>query len=104
MTPDRPGLAGIYIGSGISQKTEEPFCHVTCQSTDGVFCEGQLTPQEVRQTALDWLEAAEAAIHDAAVYKLLRSTGMEAKMAAHFISTLREHRQDVDKMVDIPEE
>lgn len=100
----RPGLTGIYIGSGISSKTEQPFCHVTVQSTEGTYCEGQLDPETVRRMALDWIESAEAAIHDAAVYQLLRQRGqMDERSAAAFINELREYRQDADRMTDAPE-
>ncbi len=100
---DRPGLSGIYIGSGVSGKTHEPFCHVTCQATDGTFCEGQLDPDTVRRMAYDWLEAAEAAIHDAAVFDLLtKDMSLPEGKAALFINELREHRQDADKMTDAP--
>jgi hypothetical protein len=102
--PDRrPGLTGIYVGSGISQKTGEPFCHVTVQAEDGTFCEGQLDPETMRRMAFDWLEGAEAAIHDAAVYQMLRKLGgMDEGTAVRFIAELREYRADASRMTDPP--
>jgi len=101
--PDRPGLEGIFIGSGISAKTQRPFCHVTVQAENGRFCEGQLEPETVRRMAFDWLEAAEAAIHDAAVYKMLREKmDVPDGTAARFIAELRDYRADEDRMVDEP--
>ena len=98
-------LEGIYIGSGVSAKTKEPFCHVTCQTTDGTFIEAQLDPESVRRMALDWLEAAEGAIHDAAVYKMLcERMNVGDHEATMFIGELREFRQDKDRMIDVPEE
>jgi hypothetical protein len=100
----KPGVTGIYIGSGVSARTEDGFCQVTVQLTDGRVFEGQLTPEEVRSMARDWFEAAEGAVHDAAVFKkLTRDLGLEAEGAAVFIGELREHRQDADSMVPPPE-
>jgi hypothetical protein len=101
---ERPGLTGIYIGSGISVKTREPFCHVTVQATDGTFCEGQLDPVTVRRMAFDWLEAAEAAIHDAAVFHMLLAKGADEGIASGMVAAIRDFRQDAGRMTDAPED
>lgn len=55
---------------------------------------GQLTPAEVRQHALHYLEAAEAAEMDAMVFsELVRTIGVEPTKAAAFIVALRERRE-----------
>lgn len=102
---NRPGIEGIYIGSGISARTEQPFCHVTVQSEDGQMWEGQIEPDVVRRMAFDWLEAAEAAIHDAAVFKMLTTKlSVPEEGAAAFIADLRDYRQDAHTMTDIPDD
>jgi hypothetical protein len=97
-------LAGIYVESGVSHRTREPFCRVSVQGATrpppgvtAVTLElvGQLTPLEVRTMALQWLAAAEAAIHDAAVFALATTKlGMDERMAGQLISQVREHRAD----------
>lgn len=98
----KPKLEGIYIGSGVSARTREPFCHVTVQLSDGSVHEGQLTPDEVRKMAGDWMVAAEASVHDAAVFQLLtKDMDLDEEVAAAFIAKLRDHRHE--EWVDIPE-
>jgi hypothetical protein len=100
----RPGVVGIYIGSGVSAKTREGFCSVTVQLSDGKAYVGQLTPEEVRSMARDWFEAAEGAVHDAAVFaSLTKDMDLAEETAAAFIRELREHRQDKDTMTPPPE-
>lgn len=97
------GVKGIYIGSGVTLEGK-PFCHVTVQMDDGTLSEGQLDPPTVRQMALDWLEAAEGSIHDAAVYKsLTEQMDLKPEVAAAFIGDLRNHRLDSHLMTEPPE-
>jgi hypothetical protein len=88
-----PGLDRIDIYSGVSVPAGEGFCRVEAVLSDGTRLEGQLSPDEVRQTALGWLEAAEAAEHDAAVLAELTETlGLSYEVAGHFLIGLRERR------------
>lgn len=90
----RKGLSGIDVASGVNQQGE-PFCHVMASAVDGTQLLGQLDPFEVRRMALGWLEAAEAAVHDAAVFRALRDDmELESEMCARFIGELRRHRGD----------
>jgi hypothetical protein len=74
------------------QGTTRPPPGVTAVTLELV---GQLTPLEVRTMALQWLAAAEAAIHDAAVFALATTKlGMDERMAGQLISQVREHRAD----------
>lgn len=101
-------LRGLYISSNVNREGK-PFCQVTLQhSTDpeGPLLEdavGQLDPREVKSMALGWVTAAEAAIHDGSVFKLLVDTiGVDPEQAAQLIHDLREHRIDADEMEDEP--
>jgi hypothetical protein len=94
--PDVPGMpgrqTGIAILSGINAEGK-PFCHIYIDGRP----HGQLTPNEVRRMAMNWLEAAEAAEHDSAVYLLLTDEGdgkpaMERETAVAFIGMLRDYR------------
>jgi ribosomal protein S16 len=101
-------LRGIYVESGISGRSREPFCRVAVQYAErgsGKVLEavGQLTPQEVRSMARQWMEAAEAAIHDASVFHLLiDEVGLPESGAASFVASLRAHRADADEMTEGP--
>ncbi len=78
----------IRIESGVSMFDGSPFC--------GVFVNGaqvgQMTPDEVRQMALTWLEAAEAAEHDALVVAELRDMEAKEQTIAAFLQALRARR------------
>ena len=90
-----PELAGLNIESGISATTGEGFCLVAAVTSDGRAIAGQLDPEEVRQLALGWLSAAEAADHDAAVMaELIENVGLDLNQAAGFIAALRERRKE----------
>jgi hypothetical protein len=92
--PEHRGLTGIDVASGVNIEGE-PFCHVTATSEDGLELLGQLDPFEVRRMALGWLEAAEAAVHDAAVFReLVSALGVAPSTAAGFVEALRKHRGD----------
>lgn len=79
------GLEGIDIYSGVSVTAREGFCRIEATLDDGTCPTGQLSPDEVRQMALGWLQAAEAAEHDAAVLAELTETlGVTLEVAGHF--------------------
>lgn len=87
-------LAHVDIESGVSLFTGEGFCTVTAAAADDdTVLRGQLTPAEVRDMALAWLTAAEAAEHDAAVFAELGSLGLDDEVRAAFIRALRERRR-----------
>lgn len=78
----------IHVESGVSAFTGEPFLTVR---TEGARM-GQMSPAEIRTMALHWLEAAEAAESDAAVFAELRGVGMDVNACAGFIQALRARR------------
>lgn len=86
-------LQDINILSGVSAFDGKGFCRVEAVLDDGTRVVGQLSPDEVRQMALGWLQAAEAAEHDAAVYaELTDSLGVTREVAGHFLIGLRDRR------------
>jgi hypothetical protein len=87
------GLSGIDIESGVTP-AGKPFCHVRAVSPDGeVVLHGQLEPGETRALALQWLEAAEAADHDAAVFmELHEGLGLDIARTGQFLIHLRARR------------
>jgi hypothetical protein len=87
------GLSYIEISSGVSEQTRLGFCHVTAHGSDGSRFDGQLDPAEVRAMALGWLEAAEAADHDAAVLaELIERVELDDINARAFVMGLRDRR------------
>lgn len=86
------GLVGIDISSGVAFDGKG-FCRVDATLDDGTVHTGDLPPAMVQQMALGWLQAAEAAEHDAAVYAELTETlGLTHNVAGHFINRLRDRR------------
>ena len=84
----------IYVSSAVTIKGK-PFCVVEWGKM-----KAQLDPDDVRQMALSWLEAAEAAEHDAAVFNELHDgMGLEEQYCAVFISNLRGRRLRRDAQV-----
>lgn len=81
-------LKDIFIHSGVNERWKG-FCTVTVNGGDLV---GQLSPEEVRRLALDWLEAAEAAETDAIVGRILTSHGAPPEVAAEFLVDMRKRR------------
>ena len=89
MPPPSKPTTCIAMASGVNLEGK-PFVAVTWGEL-----RAQLTPEEARQHALHTLEAAEAAIHDAAVYRFLierLNTGLEN--AANILHEIRGLRQD----------
>lgn len=78
----------IEIESGVSLFTGQGFCQIRL---DGKPI-GQLDPVKVREMALHWLAAADAAESDAAVYAELQEIGIPAPKAGAFIQALRDRR------------
>jgi hypothetical protein len=85
--------AGIHISvtSGVSMFTREGFCVIEVDHKPV----GQLAPQEVRDMAMQWLAAADAAESDAAVFAELtdpNGLNLDDTMAGGFIASLRSRR------------
>lgn len=87
-SPDAP--ATIWMESGVSAFSGEPFCSIGWEAQSG-----QLTPEEMRAHGRRALEVAEAAIHDAAMWKWLREKlELDETRAAEAIADLRLYRAD----------
>ena len=96
--PNSPNT--IYITGGVNPKGK-PFCQIEWGTK-----KAQLDPDDVRTMALHWLEAAESAEHDAAVFnELHEGMGLDIEPAAAFIYILRGRRlrRDVEQTVEFTE-
>lgn len=71
-------LAGVSVEAGVSAFTGEPFMILRATRTDGAELYGQLSPDEVRAMALQWLAEASAAELDASLFGML----VEARTAS----------------------
>ncbi len=81
-------MSEISIESGVSLFDGKPFCAIRWGKE-----RGQLSPDEVRQLALNWLSAAEAAESDAMVMTELQDgVGLDLQTAGAFLMALRERR------------
>lgn len=85
-------LIDVFITSGVNDKGE-PFCTVAAHGEGGVILLGQLHPDEVREHALGYLAAAEAAEQDAAVLRVVRQLDLPDLMAGLVVTELRESRK-----------
>src|SRR5262245_56485879 len=85
-------LEHIEVVSGVNHKGEG-FCTVSAVGDDRTLMVGQLPPQAVRYMALQWLESAEAAEQDAAVFRVLQRLELPSELAAMVITELREGRE-----------
>lgn len=82
-------LKEIFIHSGLSDKLEG-FCTISINGGDLL---GQLSPDEVRGLALQWLAAAEAAEQDSIVASMLtKDIGLDLNTALGFIVKMRDRR------------
>ena len=90
---DLKDKANIFVESGVT-KEGKPFCVV---SVNGEVI-GQISPDEVRMMALGWLQAAEAAEGDAAVFLGMKEIGIDLMTIGAFISDLREMRQKTKEL------
>lgn len=86
-------LEGIDIRSGVNGRGEG-FCTVVARADGGRMLLGQLEPNEVREMALAWLAAAEAAEQDAAVLRCIRRLGLPDDLAGTVIAELRDTRSE----------
>lgn len=89
-------LAEIHIESGVSMFTYEGFISVRATGKNGQAFYGQLSPAEARTHGLAFLEAAEAAEQDAAVFTATRKLGLADEVAGHVVSAIRTARSDPD--------
>ncbi len=78
----------IEISSGLN-KALKPFNTIFLNEKPA----GQLSPDEVRAMALQWLEAAEAAEQDAMVVaEMTQGLGIDLQTAGAFVASLRHRR------------
>ncbi len=78
----------IEISSGLN-KDLKPFNTIFLNEKPA----GQLSPDEVRAMALQWLEAAEAAEQDAMVVaEMTEGLGVDMQTAGAFVASLRKRR------------
>ena len=85
-------LVSIDVRSGVNER-KEGFCTIVATAHGGRILLGQLTPNEVRDMALRFLGAAEAAETDAIVYQLLADKfHLEDNIIGHFIGDMRDLR------------
>jgi hypothetical protein len=85
-------LSGIFMTSGVNEEGVG-FITVAAHGEHGTILLGQLTSNEVRQHALAYIESAEAADQDAAVWRCIRKLGLPDELAAAIIHELRESRE-----------
>lgn len=85
-------LEGIFMTDGVND-AGEPFVTVSAHGTDGTILVGQLSPAEVRQHALGYLEVAEAAEQDAAVLRVIRNLRIDDELAGLVVMELRKSRE-----------
>jgi hypothetical protein len=91
-------LSSIDAESGVAQDSGPEYRgFLTIRATDenGNVFVGQLTPDEARQMALAWLEAAEGAEQDRIVLTMLtRDAGLDPEAAVNFIISMRKEREE----------
>lgn len=88
-------LGSIDVLSGVSETTGEGYVQVTAHGRlddDAVVLLGQLSPAELRAHALVYLEAAEGAETDAAVWAELTEAGAPVEAVAALLGALRARR------------
>ena len=91
-------LESLEASSGVNH-VNEGFVRIRAQgqpesgSAAPVVLMGQVTPQQARVLALSFLQAAEAAEHDAAVVEVLRSIDTPDEAVAGFVADLCRRRR-----------
>jgi hypothetical protein len=87
-------LAQINVEAGVSLFTHKPFCRIEIKDDKGaVNVVGQLDPDAVRALAMQWIEAACAAEHDALLMNFMLDTvGMEDETVGHMLLEMRRLR------------
>ena len=86
-------IESINITSGVNEKCVG-FCTVSVITKDKRIFLGQLSPTKVREMALAWLEAAEAADQDAAVLRCVRKLELPDELAGAVVIELRNNRNE----------
>jgi ABC-type uncharacterized transport system YnjBCD permease subunit len=86
-------LVSINVSSGVNERGEG-FCSVSAVDSDGRILLGQLDPATMRVQAMQWLEAAEAAEHEAALLRVIRNLELPDQLAAAVIVELRNGRSE----------
>ncbi len=83
----------LTIVSGVSAFNGKPYCQVTWGQQSG-----QLTPDEVREMASHWFDAAAAAEHDALLMaELTKGVGLDLQTAGGLLLNLRKRREATGK-------
>jgi hypothetical protein len=86
-------ITAIDVHSGVNEKGEA-FVTIVITTEDKKFLMGQVNPKELREIALQFLEAAEAAETDSIVYRLLRDKfGLDIEVVAGFVADMRDLRE-----------
>lgn len=89
-------LASVEVVSGTAQDSPTKyrgFVTIRAIAADGSIMMGQLDPATLRQQALQFLEAAEAAEQDAIVFTMLtRDMGLPVEGAGQFVAMMRKER------------
>ena len=87
-------LVHVETRSGVNHEGR-PFVTVTATGTaesGGLIMVGQLDPETARTMALGYLESAEAAEHDAALFRVLREIGLDDPTIGGVIGRIRDER------------
>jgi hypothetical protein len=94
-------MSYFEIEAGVSAFTLEPFCAIRLYgdlpSGDKVVLIGQLSPEKVRETALNWLRCADASESDSAIFAVLKDAGLDENAIGFAISELRDKRADRER-------
>jgi hypothetical protein len=86
-------LSNIFMTSGVNEKGEG-FVTVAAHGNEGTILIGQLSPDEMREHALAYMESAEAADQDAAVLRVIKKLDLPEQIAGMIIGELRENRKE----------
>lgn len=90
-------LTYIECSSGLGALSEKPFVEVRVLTKEGHSVMGSVDVATARQLGMQFLTVAEAALSDAAVYKVLtKDVGAPPDTALGLISSLRANREDKD--------
>lgn len=90
-------LKGVWVIAGTAMDAPGQFCGfitVQAEGDDGTVLEGQLSIDETRVMALNFLSVAEAARQDSLIFRLLtRDAGFDPDQAAAFVRKMRDERE-----------
>ena len=84
-------LVGITVTNGVNERGE-PFVTIAATGRGGTILIGQASPDELREHALSYLGAAEAAEQDAATLRTIRKLELPDELAGRIIAELRDSR------------